>query len=209
MTRSTAGIGESFWMRGALRARLTRTPVPRSRYPAAGPERYRDAARKRALFNPGKRKYAQDRSQLVNWQFADLSAVAPFRYHSVRSLGFLIYAVCDLQNRLRCKFTEAVFEQLMIYFQVSNADDMQRALKVDMINRGFIDDSVKFIKAQDRYQVNSNLAELGLAQNQSLISLNSASYSPQTNNSPNNVEKTKFQVMAETNAMTSLVWRSA
>lgn len=164
-----------------------------------------DRARSSFLFNPGKRKFATDRSQLINWQYADLSSVAPFRYHCVRSLGFLLYAVCDLQNRLRCKFTEAVFEQLMVYFQVSSPEDMERALKVDMINRGFIDASVNFIKAQDRYQVNANLAELGLAQNQSLISLNSASYAPQTNNSPNNVEKTKFQVMAETNAMTSLV----
>jgi len=40
----------------------------------------------------------------VAFQFADLSAVAPFRYHSVRSLGWLLYAVINLQNRLRCKF---------------------------------------------------------------------------------------------------------
>lgn len=159
------------------------------------------------LYNPGTRKWAEKREEIVNWQFADLSAVAPFRYHSVRSLGFLLYAVCHLQNRLRCKFSESVFEQLMIYFRVKNADDMQRALKIELANRGFVDESIEFIKAGDRYQVNANLVELGLNENRNIISQNSSSYTTQPNQTGpgSEVEKTKFQVMAETNAMTSLV----
>jgi hypothetical protein len=157
------------------------------------------------LYNPGARKFANHRSEIVTWQFADLSAVAPFRYHSVRSLGFLLYAVCHLQNRLRCKFNEAVFEQLMVYFRVKNQEDYQRALKVDMVNRGFIDDSVQFVPAQDRYQVNTTLAELGLNENRSLIAKNSSSYTTQTGAASEGVEKTKFQVMAETNAVSGLV----
>lgn len=159
------------------------------------------------LYNPGKKVWAAKREQIINWQFADLSSVAPFRYHSVRSLGFLLYSVCHLQNRLRCKFNEAIFEQLMVYFRVNSADDMQRALKVDMINRGFIDSTIEFVKPADRYQVNTNLVELGLMENNRLITQNSSSYtaSPQGSGAQNNVEKTKFQVMAETNAMTSLV----
>lgn len=127
------------------------------------------------LYNPGKRIFADAREQIVNWQFADLSAVAPFRYHSVRSLGFLLYAVCHLQNRLRCKFSESVFEQLMIYFRVKSADDMQRALKIELATRGFIDDSVEFIKAADRYQVNAGLVELGLNENSNIINQNANS----------------------------------
>lgn len=38
------------------------------------------------LYDPGDRVYAPQREQIINWQFADLSSVAPFRYHSVRSL---------------------------------------------------------------------------------------------------------------------------
>ena len=127
------------------------------------------------LYNPGERVFADKREQIINWQFADLSAVAPFWYHSVRSLGFLLYATCHLQNRLRCRFNEAVFEQLMIYFQVNNKDDAQRALEVELGNRKFIDPSISFIKAGDRYQVNSNLVELGLAQNSDIINRNAQS----------------------------------
>jgi hypothetical protein len=158
------------------------------------------------LYNPGDRKVAQDRGEIINWQFADLSAVAPFRYHSVRSLGFLLFSICHLQNRLRCKFNEAVFEQLMIYFRTSSEEDYQRALKVELANRGFIDDSVKFIPPSERYQVDHQLAMLGLQQNQGLIASNSASYTAQPQGGQrDNKERTKFEVMAEASAMQALV----
>jgi hypothetical protein len=76
---------------------------------------------------------------------------------------------------------------------------------VDLVNRGFIDGSVDFIKAQDRYQVNSQLAQMGLMENANLIAQNASSYTTQPQQGQNQVEKTKFQVMAETNAITSLV----
>ncbi len=157
------------------------------------------------LYDGKNRKFADKREEIISFQFADLSAVAPFRYHSIRSLGFLLYAVCHLQNRMRCRFNEAVFEALMMYFRVKSMDDAQRALKVELVNRGFIDDGISPLTANERYQVNAGLVELGLAQNQQIITENSSSYVQQPNYSQGGVEKTKFQVMAETNAMTSLV----
>ena len=128
------------------------------------------------LYNPGDRKYASKLSEIINWQFADLSAVSPFGYHSVRSLGWLLYSVCHLQNRTYCKFSEAVFEQLMVLMRIKSQDDMQRALSVNLVNRGFIDESVDFIKAGDRYQVNAQLALAALGENNNLISRNSSSF---------------------------------
>lgn len=157
------------------------------------------------LYNGKARKFAATRQELISFQFADLSAVSPFKYHSVRSLGFLLYSVCHLQNRLRCRFNEAVFESLMMYFRVKSMDDAQRALKVELINRGFIDDGIAPLTAAERYQVNAPLVQLGIGQNQQIISENSSSYVQQPNYSQGGVEKTKFQVMAETNAMSSLV----
>lgn len=157
------------------------------------------------LYNPGDRKYANHLSELVSFQFADLSAVAPFRYHSVRSLGKLLYALCHLQNRLRCKFNEAIFEALMQYFRVASEDDMQRALKVEMINKGFIDPSIKPIPANERWQVNANLVELGLTENRNLIEESSAGYGPGPSFQKHQVEKTKFQAMAELQGMTAMV----
>lgn len=149
------------------------------------------------LYNPGERVYAENLRQLVSFQFADLSAVGPFKYHEVRSYGKLVYAVCHLQNRLRCKFNEAVFENLMQLYRVASEDDVQRALQVQLIDRGFIDPSVKIIPANERHQSNYQLIELGLNENRQLIDEASSAYSQQNNFSKDRTDKTKFQVMAE------------
>jgi hypothetical protein len=164
-----------------------------------------DFARNQFLFNSKKRKVASSWREIVAFQFADLSAVAPFRYHSVRSIGFLLYAVCNLQNRLRCKFAESVFEAMMMYFRVKSMDDAERALKIELANRGFIDETVQFIPAQERFQVNSNLVELMLNQNQGIISSNTSSYTQDASHSQDRTEKTKFQVMAEIQAMNAMI----
>ena len=159
------------------------------------------------LYNPKGRNFADKMSSIINFQFADLSAVAPFRYHSVRSLGFLLYATCHLQNRLRCKFNEAVFEALLMYFKVKNMDDAQRALKIELANKGFIDDTLVPLPAAERWQVNAGLVEMGLNENRSLIGRHSASYntSPAEYGSVDKREKTKFEAQAEIQQMTSLV----
>lgn len=157
------------------------------------------------LFKPGKHRDAASIREVLNFQFADLSAVAPFRYHAVRSLGFMLYAVCHLQNRLRCKFNEAVFEGLMMYMRVKSMDDVERALKIDLTSRGIVDESVQFLSPQERWQVNEGLAQLGLQQNQAIINENSSSYVQNQNFSKPDVEKTAFQVRAELNATTALI----
>lgn len=156
------------------------------------------------LLDSGNRKYADKLSQMISFQFADLSSVAPFKYHSVRSLGFLTYAACHLQNRMRCRFSMAAFESAMNYFRVKSSDQAERALKINMINMGVIDETVEFVPASDRWQVNTELIELFLNQNKSIIESNTASFTAQPSNSPGD-RKTKFQVMAEVSQATSLV----
>jgi hypothetical protein len=185
------------WSSPELRSDVT----PTSLDPRPGME----FTRNQFLFNPGTRKYADKLSELVNWQYADLSAVAPFRYHSIRSLGFLLYAVCHLQNRLRCRFNEAVFENMLMYFRCSSSDEVQRALKLNLFNRGIIDESLKFVPAAERHQINTQLVELGLMQNSTLMRENSSAMTQNTNYSSDRVEKTKFQVMAEVQNMNQLV----
>lgn len=156
------------------------------------------------LYNPGRRKFANRLTEVVCFSFADLSAVAPFQYHSVRSLGFLLYAVCSIQNRLRCKFTEAVLENLMMLMRVKSQDEVERVMKVNLVNRGFIDETTQFIPAAERHQINTQLVQLGMAENARLISENCQSYRAMQMTDDNS-RKTKAQVMAELNATTALV----
>lgn len=169
-----------------------------------GKDLYADA-KGQFLYTSGDNYYAETREQIVNFTFADLSAVAPFQYHSIRSLGFLVYALCHLQNRLRCRFNEAVFEALMMYFKVKTMDDAQRALKLNLINRGFIDETMMPLTANERYQVNAALVELGINQNAELIQANASSFAQNTSFAQDRTEKTRYQVQAEVSAMTNLI----
>ena len=157
------------------------------------------------LFTSGKRKVARSWQNIISFQFADLSAVFPARYHAVRGLGWLLYASCHLSSRLRCKFYESVLETLMMLYEVNDQSDVQNALKLNLINRGFIDKTIRPVKAADRWQVNANLVELGLKDNQQVIGQNSAAFTQNQNQVSDRTEKTRFQYMAELQAATSLV----
>jgi hypothetical protein len=157
------------------------------------------------LYTSGNRNVADKWQHLVSFQFADLSAVGPFQYHSVRGLGFLMYAVCHLQNRMRCRFSESVFEALLNYFRVKSADDFQRALKVEIANRGFIDDSINFVRPDERWQVNEALVLAGLDQNNQLISRHASSWTSNPEAAGNKKDITATQWIGEAQNTTQLV----
>lgn len=117
----------------------------------------------------------------------------------------MVYAQCHLENRLHCKFNEAVFENLMMYMRVKSLDEAERALKIELVSKGIIDETVQFLNPTERWQVNHQLAELGIQHNSRIIQENSSSYVQNQNFSRDRTEKTKFQVMAEVNAMTALI----
>ncbi|OLE10691.1 MAG: hypothetical protein AUG89_11550 [Acidobacteria bacterium 13_1_20CM_4_56_7] len=99
-----------------------------------------------------------------------------------------------------------MFESLLMYFRVKSSDDYQRALKVELMNKGFVDESVNFIPDNERYKVDAQLVELGLRENATLIAQHSGGYTAQNQNSGvDKREKTRFQVMSEVQQMTSLV----
>lgn len=156
------------------------------------------------LYNPGDRIFASQKSEIVAFQFADLSAVAPFRYHSIRGLGWLLHDPCTIQNRLTCKITEATFETLTMLMRVKSQEDVQRALKANLFNQGFVDDTVQFIPQAERWQVNTGLVEYGHGKIRELIEQGSSSHS-QNQDMSKGVEKGQLQIMAELNATTAML----
>lgn len=158
-----------------------------------------------ALYDSGDRVVADDIHEILHFQFGDLSATAPQRYHSARGLGFILYSACHLQNRLRCAFAEAIFENLMMYYRVNSSDDAQRALKIELRNRGVIDETVHFLTQAERWNPNFAGTMEGMNEIKQIISENSASYVRDTNYSRDKVEKTGFQVQAEMQAMQVMI----
>lgn len=159
------------------------------------------------LYDSGKRKagkYADKMDEIIHCQFADGSAVAPFRYHSVRSLGFLNYAVSHLQNRLRCRFNDAMFEATLQYFRVNDPADAERLTKVDLIDKGIIPPGLTFIPAGERWQVPAELMGNGMEMNAKLMASNSRSYTQDFDFNAEASKETATRTMAKVNASSAL-----
>jgi hypothetical protein len=156
------------------------------------------------LYTSGKRKFADSLRSIIHCQFGDTSAVAPFRYHSVRSLGYMLWGVCELQNRLRCKFSEAVFEQMMWFFRSSNEGQMNRIKKAMFTNMGVIPEGISFVTANERFKPDHQLVNLMLSQNRQLMGENAASFT-QDFRQGGEQEMTATETMARVNAVNALV----
>jgi hypothetical protein len=157
------------------------------------------------IFSSNSRPVASSWENIAAFQYADLTAVAPFYHNAVKSLGWMIYAPCHLQNRMKCRIYDSCFEQLLQYFHVSDQDDVQNAMKVELANMGFLDDSIKMVKAAERWQPNANFFEMGLGILGGDIANNSKGWTQDLGQGGANTEKTKFQYMAELQKMTALV----
>lgn len=159
------------------------------------------------IYNPGNKNYASKLSEIIHFQVADGAVVAPFRYHSVRSLGWLLYSVCHLQNRMRSRLNEAAFENLMQYYRVANPDDSNRPLEMDLMDKGILPEGWNFVTQNERWKVNENLIQQVMLLNRQSMAENSTSYTQdfgyeQGKSQP---EKTATQVTAEVNASTAMV----
>lgn len=158
------------------------------------------------LYDPGEeRVYAEKLDQIIHFQFGDASSVAPFRYHAVRSLGWLLYAVCHLQNRLRCKVNDAVFESLLQYFRVSNPDDKERITKIDLHDLGVVPEGVSFVTQAERWQLNQAVIELVLTQNMDRMQKAATQYREGREMDTDKKEKTATEIMAKVNSANALV----
>lgn len=151
-----------------------------------------------------KKAYAPSLDRFMHVQFADSSSVAPFRWHSVRSLGYLLYAVCHLQNRLRCRFTDSVFESLLWYFHNVAEEDREKLLQVQLHHMGIIPQGVSFVPANERFQPNEALVQMGMSQNRQLMSENSAAFVQEVNDGTRK-ELTATETMARVHTANAMV----
>lgn len=158
------------------------------------------------LYNSDDRIYADDWRKIAHFNFADCSSVAPFRYHSIRSLGYLLFSVCHLQNRLRCKFSDAAFEASMQYFRVANPADMDRLMKINLTDKGVLEEGVQFVRPEERWQVNEALIMNAMNLNRQSMQDNSSSFTQDFDmESKGSSQETATRTMAKQTASTALV----
>lgn len=157
------------------------------------------------LFNPKARSYGDDVSEIMHVQFANGAVVPPFKWHSVRSLGYLLYSVCHLQNRLRCKFTDATFEQMLWLFRVASDGDMEKIEKIDLYNCGVIPDGVSWVPQAERHTVDYATLSGAFNMMRQLMAESSASYTSDIDDGNSSKEMTATEIMAKVNSSNALM----
>lgn len=147
---------------------------------------------------------AKSLNRLLNVQFGDGSIVAPFKYHSVRGLGQMLYGVMELMNRLRCKFYQHTFEQLLTLIRVTSPLGEGRPKNLLIDNYGVVKQGVSFIKQEERHQIDGNLVQAAFDQFRQLMSENALSLTSKVNDGTKR-EQTATEVMAQLNSVSAMV----
>lgn len=155
------------------------------------------------LYTSGKRKFADSVSEILHCQFGDCSAVAPFKYHSVRSLGWMLWGVCDISNQMHCRFTENVFMQFLWWFRCAGQNDFARVKKAMFENMGVIPAGISMIPAQERFKPDAGLVEMAFQMNRKIMADNSAAYTNDTEGVGS--EETATATMAKVHSVNALV----
>lgn len=148
--------------------------------------------------------YAEELGHILHCQFGDCSNVAPFRYHTVRSIGYMLYSVVHLSNRIRCKFSDSVFEAMLSLFRNVPAEDREKIEMILLNHMGIIPQGVDYVPANERYTVDSNLVNAKISQLRQIMSENSASYTRDSNDGTNK-ELTATEVMQRAQSASALV----
>lgn len=163
----------------------------------------------RFLYDSSKKKnpvFAPKLSQFVHFQFADCSSVAPFRYHSVRSLGFLLWTICNIQNRVRCKFTESAWESMMQYLRSNSPEDAERALAINLVDKRVLPAGIDFVKRDERWEIDGPLVQALLQMNRQTMADNSASFTQDYDFAQEQKrDETATRTMAKVNSTAALV----
>lgn len=140
--------------------------------------------------------YAENLDQLIHVQFGDGNNQAPFKWYSVRALGYLLYDVVQMMNRLRCQFTQKVFEDLMNLYRVNDPVDRSRLEKIYMgLNYGIIPDGLQFVKREERYEPSTELVEMLMSNYKQLMGESTSTYTQDIDQGTNK-ERTAFEVNA-------------
>jgi hypothetical protein len=106
-----------------------------------------------------KKPFATKREHFVQIQYGDLNTKAPFMYHSVRSLGFLLMEPCFFSNLTRCRAVQHLHEMMNIWLRSTDPSGRGKARKVELYDRCHIPEGVSIVPQSERHQVDQSFAE--------------------------------------------------
>lgn len=156
------------------------------------------------LYDGKDKDYGKSIEHILHCQFADGCVVPPYRWNSTRSLGFLLYGVGHLMNRMRCKWSDAVFESMLWYFRNVTDGDKERLEMVNLKHLGVIPQGLDFVPGSERHTIDPNLLNAFMGSNRQLMAESSASY-VQDVEQRGNTPPSATQIIADVNASNALI----
>ena len=143
------------------------------------------------------RAFAYDLGHILHFQFGDLCNKAPFLYHSVRSLGYMLMEPCFWSNVFKCRLFQHGMENLNPWWKITDpAGAKGRAQKINMHYNAVIPDGVALVPANERHQINQDIINSIQAQTKQLMQDKASAYTQQ-NDTGTKKEQTAFETMVK------------
>lgn len=148
--------------------------------------------------------YADDWGQIIHWYLGNCSNVAPYRYYSIRSIGYLLYGICHIQNKLRNKLYDHMFQSLLTWFHNISDEHREKLGMIDLQNFGVLPEGISMVGAQERHIVDWNLILMGLNQGRQLMAESSSSFLPDMQSQFSGKEMTATETLVRQNTSATL-----
>lgn len=143
--------------------------------------------------------------ELVHCQYGDLSTDAPFKYHSVRGLGYALLEPWFYENITFCRGLQHAHDNFNIWLRTSDPVEKARAQVQEFGNFSMVRSGLTIIPQNERHQIDPELFEAMLSKLKQLQGEASSSYTQASDNGTAK-EQTAFETRVkneQVNAMMS------
>ncbi len=150
--------------------------------------------------------------KILHVQFGDGSVKAPFFYHSVRSLAWLLFDLCQVQDMATCRFVSKCFEDMLLLMKVQDPADRAAVDKIHFgLRYGLLPEGISFVKREERYQFDPELTQMLFSNLRQHMGESASSYTQDVDNASSK-ERTAYEVqtlLAHTSALLSSLLNNA
>lgn len=119
--------------------------------------------------------------QLIHVQFGDLNGDPPFKWHAVRSLGYMLHEPTFWLNLMRCRSFQHTWENFQMLVQSDTPPDKARSQKFELF-KGWMPKEMRIVPQTERHQIDAGLLEFNMAQAKQMVGESSSAYTQALDN---------------------------
>ncbi len=147
---------------------------------------------------------ADNWQQLLHCQYGDLSTDAPFKYHSIRGLGFILLEPTFYTNLTRCRMLQHLHDNFNVWLKVTDPTDKARSAVQEFGNLGVLRSGVSIVPQAERHQIDPQMIEMAMSQLKQLQGEASSSYTQQADTGTQK-EQTAFETRVKNEQVNAMM----